>query len=177
MTKGPIFDDWYRSIVEPGTDRGWPKVKKRQREVFLRRWFSDFFERYGPRPKDVVEATFVQDQVRLAAANVSIVMPDIERTSELRPTVDVDDYFNSVRITVNGNYTTPSLWAWENPEALAQVAGYLPEQMIDSGLWPLCPQHSQVLIPEVHGDTATWWCRTREHAVARIGELGLLPSS
>jgi hypothetical protein len=176
MEESADFVAWYVSIVEPDLGEAWPVDEKRQREEFLRRWFLKFYDAHGPVPKEVVLAEFVVDQVRLAAENVAIVMPDIERSSGLRPIVAVDNYMSLVRISFNGGYTTPSVWAWENPEALVEVADYLQEQMMnDAGVWPSCPAHTQVLLPEVHGDAAVWWCRTGDHTVARIGDLGRRP--
>jgi hypothetical protein len=89
----------------------------REREVLLRRWLHASYDEHGPAAQDVVEVAFVLDQLRLAKDYVAIGLPDIERATMLRPVVKVDDCEGGVWISVNGNYTTPSVWAWENPHA------------------------------------------------------------
>lgn len=167
VDEAPGFAAWYRSIVGDDADRD------EQTEASLRRWFLDFYRGNGAVSRDVAEAAFSSAEVQLAAANVAIVLRDIERTTALRPTVEADDHMGGVRVSFNGNYTAPSVWAWENPDALVEVAAYLQEHVMESvGLWPTCPAHHQVLLPDVEEGQASWRCQSGEHVVAPVGQLG-----
>ncbi len=79
MAESPDFDAWCASMVEPGVGEERSAAETLTREAFLRRWFSAFYQRHGSTARDVVEAAFVLDQLKLAAENVSSVMRDIER--------------------------------------------------------------------------------------------------
>ena len=129
---------------------------------------------HGPGDREQVERAFLGEEVELASRNVPVVMGDIERSTGRHPDVEVDRYLGSVRISFNGNFTTPSVSEWENPDALVEVAAYLQEHMLDEvGLWPVCPTHDgRVLIPEVAPGGAVWRCRSGGHDAAPIGQLG-----
>lgn len=173
MTEADGFDAWYDSI-SPDLGDGWSKREKRERESWLRDWLRRFYISNGPANEEVVRAAFGLDQLALAEANVAIVMSDIERTTDLRPKVVVNDLDEAVCICFNGNYTSPSVFAWDNPEALAEVADYLQEHVMEAlwRTWPECPEHDFGLFPQVRQGEAVWWCRPQEHAVAAVGHLG-----
>ena len=173
VTEVDRFVAWCDAIA-PDLGDGWSKHDKRERETWLREWFRRFYISNGPASEDTVRAAFVLDQLALAEANVAIVMSDIERTTDLRPKVVVNDLDEAVCISFNGNFTSPSVMAWDNPEALAEVAGYLQEHVMEAlwRTWPECPDHDFGLSPQVKKGGAVWWCRPREHAVAVVGHLG-----
>ena len=167
------FEAWFDSI-SPELGDAWSGAELHRRSAALRRWFHSFYEQHGPADRPSVERAFLLDLVELTRQNVRIVMPEVERTTKLRPTVEVEEFQEAVRVSVDGSYTTPSVKEWENPEALVDLAGYIQEQVIDelNSAWPVCPKHGQVLIPEVHNGVGTWWCRPEDHAVCEIGQLG-----
>jgi hypothetical protein len=79
----------------------------------------------------------------------------------------------SVRIIVNNGFTAPSMWERTEPEAIAEVADYVQEQLDQElGCWPICDAHDVGLHADARDGVAVWWCRLGEHAVAPIGELG-----
>jgi hypothetical protein len=167
------FEAWYESIG-PDVGDAWSERETRKRKSTLKAWLRDVYDTHGPAPKDVVAVAFVLDQINLATEKVAVVMPDIERTSGLRPVVEVDDYEGGVGISFNGSYTTPSVWAWVNPDALAEVADYLQEHVMDAlnAVWPACPDHAFGLHAEVKMGEAAWWCAPGGHPVALVGQLG-----
>lgn len=119
----------------------------------------------------------IGDQLALAQANVAVVLADIERTTELRPRVTIDAYRSVVRIAYDNGWTTPSVRATSNPDALIETADYLKELIVeDEGWlpWPLCPDHEIGGVKaEVHDGTVVWWCTFVDHLVAPVGHLGL----
>jgi hypothetical protein len=167
------FEAWYESI-SPDLGDAWSESETRKRKATLRAWLRDFYDTHGPVPDDVVAVAFILDQITLATENVAVVMPDIERTSGLRPVVEVDDYEGGVRISFNGGYTTPSVSDWGNPDALAEVADYLQEHVMDAlnAVWPTRADHDFGLHAEVEMGKATWWCAPGGHPVALVGPLG-----
>jgi hypothetical protein len=139
------------------------------------RWLRRYFEAEGSVPAEIVWDAFLAHQVALANEAVTAVLADLDRTSTFRATALVDvAWENTIRITINNGYTTPSMFAVERPEALAEVADYFQEQL-DQELrcWPVCDRHDFGLHAEVHEGTAVWWCRPMRHTVATIGSLGL----
>jgi hypothetical protein len=111
--------------------------------------------------------------IKLTRENVDFVRVDVERTTTLRPGITVDDYRGVVRITYDSSYTTPSLSAWQNPEALAETADYLQDHVVDDlrRPWPVCLAHDKGVYAEVHDGRALWWCRYGGHPVAQVGHL------
>jgi len=167
----PGFDDWVETLdIDLGEGSG--EEDSRRRRAVLMRWLKSLYDSQGPLSKDLVEIAFVLDQISRAQDNSAVVLRDIERSGRRCPTIEVDDYCNAVRISIDGSYTTPSVWEWENPEALVETAAYIQEQLMDEDVWPECPIHGQYLRPEARGGTAVWWCVTGDHPVAPVGELG-----
>ena len=170
----PSFEQWLQEISynpnapvdDPGeVSPGW------------RRWLRRLFEREGPVSKDVVTRAAMAHQVALANEAVTTVLADLHRTTASRPVVEVDVWMeSSIRISIDGGFTAPSMWEVELPAALAEVADYFQEQLdqdpILGGIWPVCGKHDVGLHAEVHDGRAVWWCRLGHHAVATIGELG-----
>jgi hypothetical protein len=116
----------------------------------------------------------ILERVALGRANVEIVRGDIMRTTSQNPDIEVDSYMDGVRIAFNGGYTTPSVFADANPQALAETADYLQAQLTDDmgAVWPLCFVHEVGVHAEVHDGVAVWWCRVGDHLRAPVGELG-----
>jgi hypothetical protein len=176
-SEDPTFERWMKEIShnpdappdDPGTvSAGW------------RRWLYRFFEARGPVAKDVVMRAAMEHQVALAEEAVAMVLADLHRTTELRPQVEVDVWMDaSVRISIDGGFTAPSMWEVDQPEAFAEVADYFQEHLdqhpILGSIWPVCGQHDVGLHAEVHDGLAVWWCRLGDHAVARIGALASRP--
>lgn len=115
----------------------------------------------------------ISDQVNLAQENVEVVLGDVERTTGLRPEVTIDSYMSVVRIAYSRNYSTPSVHATSNPEALAETADYLQDHVAEDlwSPWPVCPVHDVGAYSEVHDGAAVWWCRSASHLVAPVGQL------
>jgi hypothetical protein len=165
------FEVWYRLVVAdddqphdmPEPDQG------------LRAWLQALFQSHGPVSTEVVQVAFVLDQVALADRAVASVLGDLHRTSSFRPKVNVDDVDGSIRITVNGSYTTPSMSAapFDVAAGIVEVADYLQEKVIDNAgpVWPVCPWHGFGLHPQVNVGRAMWWCRPLDHPVSVVGEL------
>jgi hypothetical protein len=166
------FDSWLRALQLEGGDDESLVGDAADEWAPLRRWFQRFYLQHGAMDPDRVRAAFLEDQLALARSNAALVIGDIFRTTGRTPDVVVDEFDGTVRITFDGSYTTPSIEEWENPVAPADVAGYLQEQMFDDGIWPRCPRDDGMVLPEVRGDTAMWWCRTYRHPVSPIGDLG-----
>lgn len=103
------------------------------------------------------------------------MLADLYRTSDKRPHIDVDEYELRVRISVDGNYSTPSMMAFpfERAAAFAEVADYLQTELMDDEgpVWPTCGIHVYGLHAEVHADRAEWWCHPGDHLVAAVGDL------
>jgi hypothetical protein len=170
----PSFEKWVAEIShnpdappdDPGVvSTGW------------RRWLRRFFEARGPVARDVVTLAAMEHQTALAKETVAMVLADLHRTMDVRPVVEVDVWMeSSIRISIDGGYTTPSMWEVEQPEAFAEVADYFQEQLdqnpILGSLWPVCGDHDVGLHAEVHDGRAVWWCRLGDHVVATIGALG-----
>jgi hypothetical protein len=119
----------------------------------------------------------ISDQVKLAKENVAVVLSDLHRMTDLRPNTTVDSFGSMVRIEYDGSgWTTPSVRAKMNPEALVETAEYLKEQVVDEERepWPVCPVHEIGGVqPQVHDGVAVWWCIFGGHLVAEVGKLGL----
>jgi hypothetical protein len=117
----------------------------------------------------------LKDQVKLAEDNVKIVLSDVDRSIGLRPRVTVDTYRTAVRIAYDDSYTTPSVFAESNPQALAETADYLQKHVAEDiwSPWPVCPIHDVGVHAEVRDHAAVWWCRFGTHLVAPVGMLGL----
>jgi hypothetical protein len=119
------------------------------------------------------DITNLDELLAVARRAVARVVADLHRTTAERPSVAVDAWQgSSVRIVVNGGFTAPSVWERTTPEAIAEVADYIQEQLDqDLGCWPVCEAHNVGLHAEARDGVAVWWCRLGEHRVAAIGEL------
>jgi len=119
------------------------------------RWLRGYFEAHGAAPRDVVERDLVAYLVALAEDAVAATLHDLETATSLRPSVAVEIHDEiSVRIVINGGYTAPSMWAFDRPEAFAEVADYFQEQLDQSGAgaWPVCDRHDLGLHAEVRDE-------------------------
>ena len=167
------FEEWVRAISHnPTAPSNDPGVVSEA----WRRWLRSVFDTEGPVPKDVVTRGAVDHQLALANDAANSVLADLHRTTDARPVVEVVWMDSSIRITIDGGFTGPSMWAVEQPEVLAEVADYFQEQLdqdpIIGSIWPVCPDHDVGLHAEVRGGKAVWWCRLGRHTVATIGEFG-----
>ena len=171
--EAPTFEQWLQEITfnpeSPVDDQG-------EVSAAWRRWLRHFFEREGPVSKVVVNRAAMSHQVALANDAVTAVLADLHRTTELRPQVEVDVWMeSSIRISIDGGFTAPSMWEVDRPEAFAEVADYFQEHLdqhpVLGSIWPVCAQHDVGLHAEVRNGLAVWWCRVGGHAVATIGAL------
>jgi len=170
---GEPFDEFERWF----TATGWNHDDER-----VRAWFRAFFGRWGPVSADVVEVGWQLDQLASTGRAVDVVLADLYRSSPKRPIVVVDvDEWGSVRVTVDGSYTTPSVYAAPSDaaEVLREVAEYLQDQVLDNHgpVWPTCGRHEFGLHAELVDGRAVWRCRHGDHSVAEIGELPVDPRS
>jgi hypothetical protein len=119
------------------------------------------------------EPDSMEQLVALAQRAVDRVLADVRRTTSWRPTVLVDVWMgNSVRISVDGGFTAPSMSASTEPESIAEVADYVQEQLDQNpSIWPVCGVHDVGLHAEVRDGRPVWWCRLGGRAVNLIGEL------
>jgi hypothetical protein len=161
------FEDWAESL---GIDRG--DDRERRRPDSFDRWLHALFDR-GRVTEESVIAAYLLELIERTRQNLTVVLADIERTTELRPDIIVDDYEGTIRVSVDGSYQTPSVTEWTNPEALAELADYLQDQLTEEPwrAWPVCPEHHLGLYTEVHDHRAVWWCRSGDHPVAPVGAL------
>ena len=138
------------------------------------RWLRRYFDVEGPASADVVSDALLAYQLALAEAAAGAALHDLEHATSLRPRVVVEAHDGGgVRIRIDNGYTAPSMWALDEPEAFAEVAGYFQEQLDQSGAgaWPTCAEHNVGLHAEVEGGTAVWRCRLGQHDVAPVGAL------
>jgi hypothetical protein len=165
------FEEWYR-LVAVGADLGPDQPSS---DDALRAWLQEVFRAHGPVAGDVVEVVFRLGQLALTERALAAVIGDLHRTTKWRPDVTVDDSDGAVRITIDGNVTTPSLSV--APYAVAagfvEVAAYVQENVSDNAgaIWPVCSFHGFGLHPQINAGRAMWWCRPRDHPIAAIGEL------
>ena len=118
------------------------------------------------------EERYAEHRLDLAREVVSVVLNDLHRTTDRRPNVELDLVLGAIRIQVDGNFTTPSMFAVDHAAALAEVASYMQEQLSENAwMWPVCETHDVGLHAEVHNAKAVWWCNLGQHERARIGEL------
>jgi hypothetical protein len=173
---GAAFEKWVREIShnadapsdDPGlVNDGWM------------RWLRRFFDERGPVEKEVVTRAAMEHQIAVASEAVRMVLADLHRTTDERPVVEVDVWMeSSIRISIDGGFTAPSMWEVDAPEAFAEVADYLQDQLlgvvVDGSwrFWPECRQHNAGLHAEVHDGRAVWRCRIGDHEVAPMGQLG-----
>ena len=163
------FERWLQEISQ---NPGAPDDDPGEVSPGWRRWLRGLFEREGPVSQEVVQRQAMTHHLSLANQAVTAVQADLHRTTAMRPSVEVDIWMgNSIRISIDGGCSAPSIWEVDRPEAFAEVADYFQEQL-DQECWPVCQQHDVGLHGEVHDGTAVWWCRLGRHSIARIGELG-----
>jgi hypothetical protein len=112
-------------------------------------------------------------QLRLYREQVDVVIDDIQRTTRLRPVIEVRLVNgNAVAVSYNFTFTAPSAFSLDPAEALTELADYLQEFVIsDLGrVWPMCSEHSFGLEPVVRDERAVWWC-SRDHVIDPVGQL------
>jgi hypothetical protein len=161
------FEAWYRTIV--GSD----DVEDLECNHAMERWMRSLFAARGPVTTDEAEVAYRTHMLEVARADVEIVRRDVERTTEWRPTIEIDEYAETVRIALDSGWSTPAFDNCENPAALVEIADYLQDHVIHElqGAWPLCGAHGFGAHPELRDGTAVWWCRHPGHVVAEIGDL------
>jgi len=114
-----------------------------------------------------------QVQLALAREAADVVLGDLHRTTDLRPTVAVDlDEWEQVRVWIKGGYSIVEIGD-DLADASAAMADYFQDELAwQVGAWPLCDADGLGLHGEVHDGVPVWWCRFGGHGVTRIGELG-----
>jgi len=115
----------------------------------------------------------LDDLVALAQQAADAVSADLHHTIPDPPEITVRPWMeNGVCIEVLNGYTAPSMWATTEPEAIAEVADYIQDQIAQTlGAWPVCPKHGTGLHAEVQDGKAVWRCRFGNHSIAAIGAL------
>jgi hypothetical protein len=168
------FARWYHSLVD---DESRTNRSDRDRTA-LERWFRELYDTEGPVSKELAVERFLSPFVAVAKASVEAVLGDIERTTALRPTVVVDTPGDTLRIEYrsedgSSGYQSPSMLAFDATEALAEVADYLQDFVMDDlhGAWPECFEHAVGAHAEIHDDAPVWWCRAGSHSIGGIGSL------
>jgi hypothetical protein len=135
-------------------------------------WLRDVYDTEGPVSRDAVDRAAWAHQIRVANEAVTLVLADLHRTTSRRPVVRVEVLDGSLTIVIDDDYNAPSMFEWEPPAAIAEVAGYVQEQMADEiGNWPVCGAHDAGTFARVRDDTAVWWCRPDDHVLAPVGSL------
>lgn len=161
------FDEWFAALVpQPGLRDD------------LRLWFRALYDDQGPIAKDLAITACELDVLTVVEWALPQVLADLQRTSELRPEVRFDNYGNGVRITVDGNYSEPSLHAGpEVQSVLHEIADYIQDCVMSAHLrvWPTCPTHPAGLHADLVDGVACWCCRLGGHVVAKVGELETRP--
>jgi len=119
------------------------------------------------------EIPTLDDLVALAQRAVDAVSADLHRTMSDPPEITVSPWDEGgVCIEVLNGYTAPSMWARTEPEAIAEVAEYIQDQIAQTlGSWPHCARHGTGLHAEVVDGQAVWRCRFGDHSIAAIGAL------
>jgi hypothetical protein len=114
---------------------------------------------------------YLRARLKAAEEGVALVVADLHRTTDWRPTIVVDTYDGGVRISVDNGYQTPSSSHTDRVSARAEVGEYIQDQLDSRGCWPVCSEHDAGLHAEVRDGAAVWRCRLGKHTVAAIGQL------
>jgi hypothetical protein len=139
---------------------------------------SIFRERGAISPSEFEQA-YNDRQLELARQAVDMVEADVRRTAgigEMRFDVglkEIDDDVNLV-ISYGGSFQTPVMFSLRHPESTVEVADNLQDHVVEllHRAWPVCGAHDRGLYAQVDGSDAVWYCRSGNHRVSRIGELG-----
>jgi hypothetical protein len=149
--------------------------------------FSEFtqevFRDRGPISTAEFDKAYSERQLLLARHAVDLVVADLGRAAG----VDVmrfdvgtrqpftDDDFEQVVVSYRGSFRTPVIFSLRDPEATVEVSDNMHDLILDEihQAWPVCPIHDRGLYPQVDLGDAVWYCRSGNHPVSKIGELGL----
>lgn len=167
------FATWVESVLppaepDPGGDVG-------VRPVGTMEFLREIFDERGPVSTAAVSAAWRERALALTRTGVELFRADLERTSGVRPVIDVwwSDELNTPVAEYYSNYTTPPLISIRAPEAICEVADNLRDHAVEDLWrgWPECPYDGRALHPQPVDGRAVWYCRTGDHVVAPIGEL------
>jgi hypothetical protein len=167
------FDAWVESVlptVEPdeGGDVG-------HRPVGLMDFLREMFDKHGAVPLQALRQEGNGRQLSLTRTGADLLRADLERTTGLRPVIEVwwSEEIGTPAAAFNGGYTTPALFSMRAPEAICEVVDNLRDHVVDelSAVWPVCPDDGLGLDPRPVDGRAMWYCRVGKHAVAPIGQL------
>jgi len=108
---------------------------------------------------------------------VIVVLSDVQRTTTLRPRVEVFtprmNAVDEIAVSYDRAYQTGIDWPPDEIGVLVTLTDYLRDFVVEDAwqAWPLCPHHGLALYPENYKDQAVWTCRKHDHTVAPIGDL------
>jgi hypothetical protein len=172
------FDEWFDRVWTSEIDDHDEAVAASDDSVDAewRAWFRRLFEVVGAIDPTQAWASFEAARLLDVEWAVGVVLEDVRRTSQRRPSVSIDTDEGWVRIVVDGSWAGPSILALPGDcaKVLVEAAGYLQDEVMDQGfpVWPTCPTHDRGLHPTLHDGHAVWHCSDTNHVVAEIGQLG-----
>lgn len=124
----PGFEQWLSQLWTSDEDDG-DDVTPYDWAPGELRWLRRLYDEEGPLEPEEAWSAFNAEQLRVARAAIDVVMTDLNRTSAIRPRVRVDLFDGTtVRIFLDGSFTTPSMSAIDETEALVEAADYFQTQ-------------------------------------------------
>src|SRR3954471_17353719 len=172
------FEKWLASLRVGDPDQGGQVGKPVAGGMeFLR----EIFDKSGPVSSGELRTAWQGRELELAERAVPLVLADIQRTTNLRPrievrTLDIGGSWGErglalvTAVTFDGSYTTIPL-AMRMPEIICDVADNLRDHVVDElwTVWPVCPFDGLGLDPRVVRGDAVWYCRVGDHIAGLIG--------
>jgi hypothetical protein len=176
LTDDIEFEKWFDVTITP-TQQTPPKHIDR-----LRTWARGVFETCGAVSRDVAAEAMRFDQIAVVESAVAKLTADLQVVSNRVPEFTVDVFLVGVRVTVDGGFTDPSVFAfpWDVAEATIETVEYVREQLAQdrSVSFPVCSRHDRFYLhPTIDNGVAVWRCNRGEHVVATIGQLNNPPSA
>jgi hypothetical protein len=178
------FDDWLAGLgfdwlSELGSDEEVdPAIRVRQEHEAAagRGWLQRLYESEGPVDRQTAGTAIELRQLELVAWAVEVVRTDVERVTNLRPTLEVTTFEDDcIGVAYGASRSSVMALGIEPESVLAAVADNVQEHVIDDvgTWWPWCDTHRTGVTAELRRDEAVWWCRKGDHRVAAVGDLGV----
>jgi hypothetical protein len=167
------FEAWVESVLpEPEPDEGGDVG---HRPIGTMDFIREMFDKHGPIPTPALRQAWIDRKMSLTGTGTELLRADLERTTNLRPVIDVwwSDETGTPVASYNGSYSTPPLFSIRAPEGICEVADNLRDHVMDDlwTVWPVCPDDGFGLDPRPVEGRASWYCRRGNHTVGPIGEL------